>query len=208
MGRGWEPIARHIISENKFTWGALSVDFNVLHIMPFLIWPQLTFHDSSLVTFPHNSLHTHTHTHRHSTPGRPASLQKKTFFNSIIQASQSFHKDVSDTLVSAGDTEMSKTWLDHLVEEIKSNSRSIWSSVFNRNTVKRYVVHRCHRPYSQNIVQLLCVCVSQQTVSLQLSVFLSRLWATSGPVSCLHPGVHTCNSASGLYIFIICTNES
>ena len=157
MGRGWEPIARHMISENKFLWGELSVNFNVLHIMPFLIWPQLTFHDSSLVTFPPNSLHTDTHAHRHthtqthacmppphacvpthththththtdSIPGRPTRL-----FDSLLQASQSFHEDVSDPLVGVGGTEISKTWLDHLVEEIKSNRRSTWSYMFNRN---------------------------------------------------------------------------
>ena len=158
MGKGWEPIARHMISENKFSWGELSVNFNVLHIMPFLIWLQLTFHDSSLVTFPPNSLHrdmctqtqtcTHTCTHASRTPRACACTHTRTHththtqillledlkdFDSLVQASQSFHEDVSDPLVGVGGAEMSKTWLDHLVEEVKSNRRSTWSYMSNRN---------------------------------------------------------------------------
>ena len=176
MGGGWEPIARHIISENKFLWGELPVDFNVLHVMPFLIWPQLTFHGLSLATFFPNSLHTHTHTHTHthndSTPGRPGR-----FFDSLVQVFQSFHKDVLDTLVCSGHTEMSKTWLDHIVEEIKIKQKVNMECLTGK--FAGCFVHSCCCPYSQNILQL----------SGYIYFSLCRLWATSGPKSCLYPGV-------------------
>ena len=196
MGGGWEPIARHIISENKFSWGELPVDFNALHVMPFLIWPQFAFHGLSLAHFFPNSLHTHTHihtyTHNDSTPGRPGR-----FFDSLVQAFQSFNKDVLDTLICSGHTEMSKTWLDHVVEEIKSNRRSTWSlSVWQES--------------SQAVLCIAATVHILKTSCSSLCIYISLSADCEPPqvqslvftlVSC------TWHSASGLYILINCTNE-
>ena len=150
-----------------------------------MAYPLLLF---SLIPYTH----THTHTQNDSIPGRPGR-----FFDSLVQAFQSFHKVVLDTLVCSDHTEMSKTWLDHIVEEIKIKQKVNVEFKCLTGKFAGCFVHSCRCPYSQNI--------------LQLSVYIYFSSADCEPPQVQSPvftlASRTWHGASGLYILINCTNE-
>ena len=87
---------------------------------PLLLFPLIPYTE----TCAHR--HRHAHTHARMPPAPPVRVHARTRthththtqillledlkdFDSLVQASQSFHEDVSDPLVGVGGTEMSKT---------------------------------------------------------------------------------------------------